>query len=200
VSATSGYFDYSLPFEAAAIRMDEANPAASSDEALMARFAASLDDPSFTELARRYADRAYRVARALLGEHEAATDAVQESFLRVVRARATFREAERFDRWYFGILRNLCRDETRRKRPLHLTLPDTPDSARTPGQNAQFSEESERALAALARLPDPEREALTLRLRADLDFAGVAAACGISTEAAKKRVYRGLEKIRKDLR
>ena len=110
---------------------------ASSDEELMARFADSLDEHSFSLLSERYAEKAHRVALAILGNEEAAADAVQESFLRIVRARSSYRTAEPYQQWYFCILRNICRDELRRKKIVDPQVPA--------GLNAQVFDPKEKA-------------------------------------------------------
>jgi len=50
----------------------------------------------------------------------------------------------------------------------------------------------------LRRLPVGERDVLVLRVIEDLPFRDVAAALGISEEAAKKRAQRGLARLRED--
>lgn len=173
------------------------------DEALMAHFRDAANEPAdaaFTELVRRHTPRAWRVACALLGRAESADDAVQESFLRLLRARAQFRDGEPFLPWLLAIVRNACRDELKRPRlDRARTATNAPQAAGDPQAHVQQQEDFRRACAALAQLPAPEREALTLRVHGGLDFAAIAASCGITPDAAKKRVYRGLDALRQTL-
>lgn len=171
-----------------------------SDEALMARFRDAGNDDAFTELVRRHTPRVWRVACALLGRPESADDAVQESFLRLLRARGLYRNGEPFLSWLMTIVRNACRDERKRPRLDRVrAAARAPEAAGDPHAHLQQQEDFRRACEALAQLPAPEREALTLRVHGGLDFAAIAAACGITPDAAKKRVYRGLDTLRKTL-
>src|SRR5690606_42086568 len=52
--------------------------------------------------------RAYHVARSMVGSSDDALDLSQEAFLKVFRARETFREGDPFLPWFHRILRNTC--------------------------------------------------------------------------------------------
>ncbi|MHC4247591.1 MAG: RNA polymerase sigma factor [Planctomycetota bacterium] len=176
-------------------------PAAASDEELMTHFRASAEGAAFEELVRRYTPRAYRTAFSILGRGADAEDAVQECFLRVVRRRATYRPGMPFAVWFFTVLRNLCRDEMRRTVRAADRPPPAP--AREPAADApslaERAEEGAAALAAFERLAEREREVLALRIHDGLKFAEIAAICGISEEAAKKRAQRALDRLRRDV-
>jgi len=167
----------------------------------MSRLRSRAGDRVFEELARRHAGRAYRVARACLGGPEAAEDAVQECFLRLVRARGTYRPGMRFSPWFYALLRNACRDELRRRARARSHGGELPEPAGGADPCAQVlaREDLRAARLAFGRLPAPEREVLALRLGGGLEFSAIAGACGISTDAAKKRAYRGLARLRRDL-
>ena len=172
--------------------------AAAADEALMDGFARSADEALFEELVRRHTAAAYRAALALLSDSGAADDAVQEGFLRLIRARRSWRPGSSFRSWFFAILRNACRDELRREsRPAPPRA--TPAAAPEPLERLQAREQAAAAARAFAELPEGEREVLALRIHGGLEFAQIAAACGISAEAAKKRACRALEILRRRL-
>lgn len=172
---------------------------AACDEELMARFRDSAQDADFNELARRYSTRSYRLALGMLGCPTAAEDAVQECFLHVLRSRARYQPGMPFAQWLFTILRNICRDECRSRAP----RPGDPLAERGCGRDPQAALEAQEefglATQALARLSTDEREALTLRIYGGLDFAAIAQACRVSPDVAKKRVYRALERLRREL-
>ena len=174
---------------------------AASDEELMAELRSKADDAAFEELARRYTDRAYRAALAMLGAPAAAEDAVQECFLRLVRARRSYRPDSRFSPWFYAMLRNACRDEIRRRGRASAArgAGPRPDEGQPPHAELELREAGAAAGRALAQLPEAEREVLILRVLGGLRFAEIAAVCGISPEAAKKRAYRGLERMRREL-
>jgi RNA polymerase sigma-70 factor (ECF subfamily) len=194
------------------------------DEHLMRQFQRRLDGEAFERLVGRYAARALAAARQILADGAAAEDAVQETFLRVVRARGQYQVDRPFGVWFFAILRNVCRDVLRRRglevrAMAHLAVereeasdpPSAPEDLRASGMrwHGLQARESwagrERRLAAercpwhdlLADLRPAERDALVLRVTQGLTLAEVGAALGISEEAAKKRVQRALGRLRR---
>jgi RNA polymerase sigma-70 factor (ECF subfamily) len=86
------------------------------DEQLMLSYARASDRKAFDELYHRYAAMLRGLARARVFRADDADDIVQQTFLQVHRARAGFREGERFSSWVVTILMNLCRDQARRNR------------------------------------------------------------------------------------
>jgi len=173
----------------------------SSDEELMKEFGETSDPAPFEILVGRHTSSAYRTALAILGAHHDAEDAVQECFLRAMRARRSFRPDMRFAVWLFAILRNICRDHNRRC--VRATSAAARQAPRELGLDADLEaargEEVGGALAAFAELPDTQREILALRIYEGLGFAEIAAICGVSEEAAKKRAQRGLDRLRRSL-
>jgi len=178
-----------------------ADLARSSDEKLIARFRSCPDEEAFEELARRYSASAYRAALAILGSREDAEDAVQDCFLRLIRARSSYRPGMRFSPWFFTILRNTCSDELRRRHRGPQSRGDVPEPAEetAPRAGLEIREEFRGARRAFHRLRRSEREVLALRIHGGLKFSEIATACGISVEAAKKRAYRGLDRLRREL-
>ncbi len=174
--------------------------ASASDEALMDDFRAGGDERVFEELVRRHSAPACRAALAILGSIGAAEDAVQESFLRLVRARRAWRPGSVYRSWFYSILRNVCRDELRRcARPTQDPIQPGLPAAHEPSAALELREQAAAAARAFAELPEGEREVLSLRVHGGLEFSQVAEAVGISTEAAKKRACRALELLRRRL-
>jgi len=172
-----------------------------SDEELMAGFRSSGSEDTFEELFRRHGAAAYRTVLSILGDTGAAEDVLQESLLRMVRARRSYRPGMPFCPWFYTIIRNVCRDEIRRPRRATVadcTAAEDPRDCE-PCAALERLEEVRLARRAFARLPDLEREALALRIYGELSFAEIAQVSGISTEAAKKRAYRGLARLRRAL-
>ncbi len=172
-----------------------------SDESLMDRFRRRTDPAALDELATRYLAPAAAVARQILFDRTSAEDAVQEALLRVVRNRARYLPGRPFSVWFYTILRNVCLDMLRRNgREVRAMAQFAADPTRGP-QSRDPGPAIDAALAPtlqelLAPLPEHMRDAVALRVAHDLPFRDVAAALGISEEAAKKRVQRGLLRLR----
>ena len=160
----------------------------------MCRFGRRGDEAAFDALVERYAAKALAVARRLLENSAQAEDAVQETFLRVVRARRRYDPCRAFSTWFFTILRNICVDTLRfQARNLCAMREMAEITPHTPADQAAVEESPH----LLASLPKGERDVLFLRVVHDLRFRQIAAALGISTEAAKKRAQRGLRRLRR---
>ncbi len=161
----------------------------------MVRFQRRLDEEAFRLIFLRFVGPALATARQMVSDAQLAEDAVQETFLRVVRNRRRYRPSAKFAPWFYAILRNVCRDilrrESRRKefaQPAEV-LDSLPAQAEPPRDSYP--------LGLLATLPPGYRAVLTLRMLEGLSFREIGVALGISEEAAKKRAQRGLQKLRR---
>lgn len=80
-----------------------------SDEELIARFLGG-DRPALGELAARHERALLGLAKGVLGgREELARDAVQETWVRVIRFGHTFRAGAKFRTWLYRVLINQCR-------------------------------------------------------------------------------------------
>jgi DNA-directed RNA polymerase specialized sigma24 family protein len=164
-----------------------------SDELLMARYQRRLDEAAFGRLVERFLPPALGVARQLLPQRSLAEDAVQETFLRLVRRRERYDPSRPFARWFYTILRNVCTDILRRgARRAEAVEAAGLERARRRGGLAPPTD----AWELLERLSADDRAVLTLRIVEDMSFREVGAALGISEEAAKKRAQRALRRLR----
>jgi RNA polymerase sigma-70 factor (ECF subfamily) len=171
------------------------------DERLFLRFRDSLDERALDVLIGRHASRAFSFAYTILGDAPDAEDAVQDTLVRAIRGRYLFRADMSFDRWFYGILRNRCRDELRRRGREH---PDASDgsliSDRPPAdEELERREETDSLANALRTLPVCDQELLALRFGRGLRLSDVAAICGLTLESAKKRCQRVLDALRRRL-
>ena len=116
-----------------------------------------------------------RLATAITGDEQAAYDAVHDAFVRAVRYRSRLRDRESAPGWVCRIVLNEARKRSATERK-HASAPVEP--AAEPATNGHH--EAGDAAAALATLPERQRLALFLRYYADLDYAGIAEALGIS--------------------
>jgi RNA polymerase sigma-70 factor (ECF subfamily) len=156
------------------------------------------DLTGLAELYRRHMANVHALCYRLTGSAEAADDMVQETFLRVVRHRASFRGQARFTTWLYRIARNVCIDHLqssqRRRRARERYRVVTGNAGHV---QAPEPPEDVRALArALARLSHEKREALVLSRYYDLSHTEIADIVGCSVGAVKVRVHRALKDLR----
>jgi RNA polymerase sigma-70 factor (ECF subfamily) len=131
---------------------------------------------SLNELEALYRSRFYvfaRVAASVTGDPERAHDAVQNAFATAVRKRRSFRGDGPLEAWIWRIVLNAARSDVRGTAP--AVEYDVPASANGhPEHDAELR-------GALARLPERQRAAVFLRYYADLDYAAIGEALGITT-------------------
>jgi RNA polymerase sigma-70 factor (ECF subfamily) len=158
----------------------------------MARFQARLDSEAFEQIVSCYMSPALAVARQILSDHALAEDAVQESFLRVIRKRDQYVSTSPFSCWFYAIVRNVCVDMLRRQARQKQAMEEIASGGYDRTTRTEVSEIPK----LLDGLAPGERDVLTLRIVQDLQFRDIAAALGISEEAAKKRAQRALRRLR----
>jgi RNA polymerase sigma-70 factor (ECF subfamily) len=139
--------------------------------------------------------------RSLVRDGPRADDLLQETFLHVHRARATFDPSCSAKAWIYAIARNVflmsLRSAKRRGRHEELAdeeLPDVPVPA-----EVESLADRDLVRRALLRLPQDRREAIVLHHVQGLSFEEVAAVQGVSANAAKIRAHRGMVELREIL-
>ncbi len=163
------------------------------DEAI--RQAQAGDHFAFRSLVEAHSDMAWRVARALLEESQAAEDALQEAWLDVWRGLSQFDTSRSFRPWLLTVVANRCR-MTRRRRTLPTTsLTESEPHAgitREDLADALVHREADACLAAsLETLSPDRRQLIELRYFARLDIAEIALVLGIAKEVTPARGRRG---------
>jgi len=153
---------------------------------------AKLDE--LEELYRSRFDVFTRVAASVTGDSERARDAVQEGFATAVRKRRSFRREGPLEAWVWRIVLNAARSDLRRSIP---AVYDEPVST-----NGRPVDDADLRVA-LVHLPERQRTAVFLRYYADLDYAAIGEALGITSgtvaatlNAAHTTLRRRLEEVR----
>jgi RNA polymerase sigma-70 factor, ECF subfamily len=109
-------------------------------------------------------------AYAVVGEPEAARDAVQEAFARALRDRRRFRGEGTLEAWLWRIVVNAARDVARRSRFAALSADELAELATLGADPAGVSD----LRAELRALPERQRLAVFLHYFADLPYDDVA--------------------------
>jgi RNA polymerase sigma-70 factor (ECF subfamily) len=151
---------------------------------------------AFAGLVDRHYPTCVRYAVRFLGHREDAEDAVQETWLRVHRSLAGYRERDVFERWLFRILLNVCRTVSgRRSRETRRFGRDATEVAELAAPAREVGA-VQTIQALLARLDPRTRETLLLKYGLGLDYTEMARRTGDSVSALKMRVKRGVEALR----
>lgn len=150
------------------------------------------------ELAGRYGDRVYLVVRSIVRDEALALDVSQEALLKAGRAlNGGVADPES---WVLTVAGNAARDALR-KRTRRREVPmenDVVDDRKPDG--AALAEESRAEVSrAIAALPAGARDVLLLKFREGLSGPQIAAALGVSLEAAWQKLSRALRLVKSKL-
>src|ERR1700739_4247104 len=170
--------------------MEISNSAAAEDARTRA------EEAALGALVDQYAGALYRVAFSVLRNPADAEDAVQETFLRVLRHRDTLDEVRDQRVWLIRIVWNIVLDRKRRAKTRPET-DDVADLARVLPANGISAEERAAAaqhhahvLACVEQLPPKEREVLQLSAFEELSSVEIAAVLGITESSVRSRLFR----------
>ncbi len=140
--------------------------------------------------------RLRRYARALTGERAAADDLVQDTLERACNKFHLWRRGSDLRAWLFTIMHNVFINQVRGRAVLP-TVPLNDEILELPAHAAQVDRLEIRDLdAALARLPDEQREVLLLVALEQLSYEETAKALGIPIGTVMSRLSRARERLR----
>ena len=144
------------------------------------------------ELVRRHAPAVYRLAYARTGSRADAEDVMQETFLRLLRARPELRDDEHAKAWLLRVAANCAGDLFRA--PWRRTLP-----LEEAGCLAQPAPEPDGTLEAVLSLPPRYRAPVHLYYYEGYSVAEIAAILRKSQETVRTRLHRARGMLREKL-
>jgi RNA polymerase sigma-70 factor (ECF subfamily) len=159
------------------------------------------DESAFDALFRRWSGPLLRFVDRMVRDPAAAEELVQETFLRLYRARERYEPEARFSTWLYTIASRLALNEMRRPRSRHAheSTDETDDDGRSlvlPGAEPRADDVAHaRAVGAevegaLATLPERQRAALWLAAVEGLSYAEIAATLATTEKSVKALVHR----------
>ena len=165
------------------------------------------DRAAFDELTRSLRNRAFAVARSLVGSHEDALELTQEAFLKTYRARASYRDGDPFLPWFHRILRNTCFSFLRKhKRVRSHSLVrgedgeerdwEIADEGPAPTAHAEHEEAVAVFWEGFRGLSARDREILTLRHFQELSYRQIAHALEIPEGTVMSRLFHARRRLR----
>lgn len=147
------------------------------------------DRDKFLQVYELYKDLLYRIAMDILKNRDDAEDAVQQTFLRVIRRLDGIDRADSARTRSFVVL--LCRycsiDLYNERKRASVVPPDMPALAE--------STQDDFVLDAFRRLPYPYRDLLLLRYRHGYSAREIAGMLGMKYETVKKYIQRAKERL-----
>ena len=152
----------------------------------------------FEALVERHQRTVYALAYRWLGDHAAADEVVQATFLKAYTHLVDFRGDASFRSWLCGIALNQARTQSRaRRRERTVSLDEVPEAA-LPQNDTGPTEPSLRGRLAwlVSQLPPRQRAVVTLRVESDLPFREIARIEGISENSAKVSYHHAVTRLR----
>src|SRR5262245_28535634 len=140
---------------------------------------------AFEVLLTRHRKPVYNYIPRFIGDKETAEDLLQDAFMRVIKGAEAYKRQAKFTTWLYTIARNLCVDQTRRrKHRKHASLDapmDTSDESGTlmdvipsnemasdrKSVNKQLHEQMQRAIGGLS---EEQREVFLMREFFDMEY------------------------------
>jgi len=151
------------------------------------------------EALSRYEAALLRYATSLVGRSLAA-DVVQDTFLELCRAKREEVQGH-VAAWLFRVCKHRALDLGRKQRRLRsleeADVEEAPDSG--PVNKLERKEAATRVGAALARLPEREREALTLKLDAGLSYKEIAEVMGLTPSNVGFILHTAVKRVQREL-
>lgn len=155
------------------------------------------------DLYARHGQRVYSFCRSRLRSPEEAQDAAQTAFLYALASLRRGVVPRNELAWVLTIADNVCRSSRRTlgRRLAHVANADVDElEAAAPSLNAETREEIAELRAALAQLPDRQRQAILLREWQGLSYADIAEQLGLSLAAVETLLFRSRRSLMRRLR
>lgn len=150
---------------------------------------------------KEYKDRLYNIAFSKLNDRLSAEDALMEAFLQIADKPQKFFEIEPDKRVYYAdvIVRNIAIDMYRKanRSPETELDEDLSDELINPSvERIVYGKISEQVLIdCVLALPQSQRDALSLKIRFNMDYSEIAEKLGINENAARQRVFQARRTI-----
>lgn len=151
-------------------------------------FRAEIDD--FAAFYASTYQRAFRTARAIVGDPAAADDVTQDAFVAAYRSRNRFRGDAPAEAWLMRIVVNRAISLTRRRRVVWTEPVDEEAGSRDEPLDRVVGRLS--LMSALGRLPADQRAAIVLRYYLDYDYATIARVLDAKVGTVGSWLHRGL--------
>ncbi|MBC8472641.1 MAG: RNA polymerase sigma factor [Planctomycetes bacterium] len=153
------------------------------------------DIESFGKLCRRYYPAMVAVGYSVLGDHQLAEDAAQESFARALIRLKNLKNKTKFVPWLAAICRNVAKDMVTTK-ARQISTYDLSQAAR----NNNHDDNSSSIRRAIEQLPDSGKELIVLRYYNGLSYEEIGSVLGISKATINGQLTRAKRKMAKYLK
>jgi RNA polymerase sigma-70 factor (ECF subfamily) len=210
LGGSQGSWQQAGPGPGAGVRAD-LDP--NSDAAIMLRVAAG-DEAGFSYLAGKYHRQMIHFLYRMVHNQAVAEELAQEVFLRVYRARDSYRADAKFSTWLYRIATNLAVNharDTRHERSAQTiyldapdaetgTTPDLADSELTAEEHLLRDERMAAIRSHVMALPERQRTAVLMHKYQGMDYRQIGEVLKLSESATKSLLFRAYQTLREKLK
>jgi RNA polymerase sigma-70 factor (ECF subfamily) len=158
------------------------------------------DSAALAELVDRWQPRLWRLAMRLTADRHAASDAVQQAWMAIIRGLARLNDAACFRRWAYQIVTYKCADWVRarqRERAQMSALAAQPTEQ--PSLAADATDDVEMLREALKQLSPERRMALSMFYVEQMPLAEIAHVLSLPVGTVKSRLHYAKQELKKIL-
>jgi len=164
------------------------------------------DVDAFDALFDRYHAAVYSFARTMLGDSRGPEEMLQEAFLTVARQAKKYEPRGRFRPWLMRIVRNLCLNRlaaAKARREMlagsGMALIEPASREPEPDESMQNNERAATVRAAIAELPERQREAIALQVYSRMSYREIAGVLEMPINTVKTLIHRAKASLARSL-
>ncbi len=171
------------------------------------------EESCFEQLVERHKQRVFNIAYRYLGNINDAEDVAQETFVKIYRAKNSYKPQAKFTTWLYTICKNTCFNVLRQKEPTLISIdqpvdpeddavsPQIPDKAGlSPAEEALCHEQAAIVKAAIDTLPENQKMVVILYRYDGLSYEEIAEIMDWSVQAIKSLLHRAKLNLKEKLK
>jgi RNA polymerase sigma factor (sigma-70 family) len=158
------------------------------------------EQAAYAELVNKYKSYAYTIALRILQSRPDAEEAAQDAFIKAYNHLAGFNRDSKFSTWLYRIVFNTAISYKRKSRYQFQSLDSTVVEYQQEGEGLLEKTDKKKYLnAAIARLNEADRTALTLFYLEEFSLEEIASITGMQANTAKVRIHRARQRLADEL-
>lgn len=155
----------------------------------------------YAELVNRYKSYAFTIAFKIVQNRVEAEEVAQDAFVKAYHNLKSFQRESKFSTWLYRIVFNTAISHRRKNRPDFQSIETTRLMQGHEGEDRLERTDKRKFLdAALNRLNQADRTALTLFYLEELSLEEIAEVTGMQSNTAKVRIHRARQRLAEELK
>lgn len=147
----------------------------------------------------RYNKRLFNFLARMTMDRDLAEDLTQNTFLRMIRYRSSYKSGRKFQSWIYQVARNVFSDHyqvSKKKKADHMDIEKVGEWVADEGEGHTIDEQEKLLHKSMQMLNDEQRELLILTRFQHMKYEEVAEMMETSVANIKVRVHRAISKLR----